>query len=442
MTTTTLITKKTTTGYEFDIYTNNILNSISDYSASNRLLSTTQYNTDGKTIKQVTSYTYDLSGKMIGQHFIDGLGHTLKDIHIDYTTNGLIADMIFYNNVGSIIETDFYLNGVLHHIVKPVSVSNSANTTWSNISGYGEINALTAISSVIGSSIKDITLSTPTQWNYASAHFDDVAAAGYTGKGIVIANIDTGLDLTNKFLTSNLSKFNWNFLTNTSDVQDDNGHGSFTSSEMIATDNHNGIIGASNGAQLMVLKALGANGSGTSLNIANAIKYAVDHSADIINMSLNSIVDQPLIKTALQYAHDHNVLVSVSSGNNLGSTPLAPAKYATVLDNVIAVGASMKVTTGVNYAAFSNKAGSNTAFNYVDAPGVNLQGYNQNGLVVTESGTSMASALVASEMADVKQAIEQLYPTYQPETVAQLTMEAVIGHTDVIGLIGIQPLVI
>jgi len=208
---------------------------------------------------------------------------------------------------------------------------------------------------------------------------------------------------------------------------------------MIAT-SANGIVGASTGAQLMVLKAMGANGSGTVANVVSAIDYAVDHGANVINMSLGSTVAAPTILSALAYANSHGVLVSVASGNNLGYTPEYPAIYAKQLPNVMAVGASALLATPGNpltYNDISNEAGSNNAYNYVVAPGQALKGYNQSGQIVTESGTSMASALVASEMADLMQAYNGIPHTASLDS---LVLNAITGTSSPITIVGLQPI--
>lgn len=276
--------------------------------------------------------------------------------------------------------------------------ANLANT-WSAKSGWGSIDVLAAINAQTGSALADVKALTGTQWGFNSANINDAWSYGYTGKGITIAVIDTGIDLNNSDIARNLSKSSWNFVNNTPNVMDDNGHGSFVASEMTAANNGIGLTGASYDSYLMVLKALDANGSGSVDTVCAAIMYAVDHGANIINMSLGGNANSGYA-TALQYAKDHNVLVVMAAGNNAGASPIDPAAYAKQFDNCLAVGALQSDAAGaVSMASFSNQAGSATGYGFVDAAGQNVLGYTVGGATASWAGTSMAAPLVASAAA-------------------------------------------
>lgn len=88
----------------------------------------------------------------------------------------------------------------------------------------------------------------------------------------------------------------------------------------------------------MALKVLDANGSGSADIISKAIIYAVDHGANVINMSIGGTVAMPILQTALQYTQSHNAFVAIAAGNSLSNTPNTPAIYAKGLDTVVAVG--------------------------------------------------------------------------------------------------------
>jgi subtilisin len=419
-------TIKTTTGTTITIYNGNTVMQESIYDSKFKLQSTITYT---GTTKTTTKYSYDSSGRIIETKVYNDLNQ-LTGIN-KYNYNGKLLDTInHYDANNNLKSTDFYVNGKFDH-----SGINSTQTgDWSNITGHGSIDVLKALSDILDKPIADV--SSNVDWALKSAHFDDAWAAGYTGKGIVIANIDTGIDLKNLDLTKNISKFSWNFVANNSNVQDDNGHGSFTAGIMIADNNSDKITGGAYDAEIMVLKALNQYGNGTADNIAKAIIYAVDNGADIINMSLNSKLAQPMIKTAMEYAAKHDVLLAVSSGNSLSSTPNYPAVYATSNDNVCAVGASFDLKGADVFNAVSSKAGSNTAYNYVVAGGTAISGYDHKG-ITTMSGTSMAAPLVASEMAILKQCLES-FGTYTNNLIDDMVMDYVVENTHDVRIVGVQ----
>ena len=273
------------------------------------------------------------------------------------------------------------------------------NQQWSSMSGWGALNVLSALNDVTGILHADTTTSTSSTWGINQGNFDDAWHYGYTGNGVTIALIDTGIDFNNNDLTRKISRWSWDFVNNDNNPMDDNGHGTFVASEIAALNNGVGLTGAAFDAELMVLKAMDASGSGYSSTVCKAVRYAVDKGADIINMSLAGN-DYSGYQAALQYAQEHDVLVVMAAGNNGNSTPLAPANYAQLFSNCIAVGATQFDINGVqSLAAFSNQAGSTSAYNYVDASGVGVYGYGLHGDTYISEGTSMAAPYAASEAA-------------------------------------------
>jgi subtilisin family serine protease len=310
-----------------------------------------------------------------------------------------------------------------------VATPTVAASGWNQSAGFGEIDVLKAVTAALGKNVQEVA--TPSsiqgQWDLGALHFQDAWAAGLTGKGVVIADIDTGIDLKNVSLTRNLSQYDWNFLSNSANVQDDNGHGTCTASEMVAANDGKGVTGAAYDAQLMVLKALDAKGAGTDTNIIAAINYAVAHGANVINLSLGGAIPNASLEAALKNASSHGVIVCIAAGNDGSSTPDYPAHYAQTIADCIAVGATQASGSGFAMASFSDKAGSTTAYNFVDAPGVGIKGYGLGGAIYNWSGTSMATPLVAAEVADILSAHTGL-------TVDQIVQDVVHGTVSLVGL--------
>jgi subtilisin family serine protease len=227
---------------------------------------------------------------------------------------------------------------------------------------------------------------------------------------VVVAVIDTGIDLDHPDLIGNLvagrdlvditgpAKAGWHFegdINTPDDIPEDEvGHGTHVAGTIAAmTDNSLGVAGVSWTSKLMPVRVLArivrdsdgrVSGVGTAVDIAAGIVWAVDHGARIINMSLGGYADTFVERSAVIYAIAHNVLVVAAMGNDNTSQPSFPAAYP----GVIAVGA---IGQDDKRAAFSN-TGSHIA---VVAPGVGVHSTFMGGGFSDLSGTSMATPHVA-----------------------------------------------
>ncbi|WP_435359268.1 S8 family serine peptidase [Haloarchaeobius sp. DFWS5] len=155
------------------------------------------------------------------------------------------------------------------------------------------------------------------------------------------------------------------------------------------TGNNEGIAGMSN-SSLLSGRALSEEGSGSTADIADAVEWAADQGADIVNMSLGGGGYTNTMKNAVSYAANNGVTIICASGNDGASSVSYPAAY----DECIAVGA---VDENENLASFSNY-GSKQG---VVAPGVDiLSAWTENvsqygGYYNKISGTSMACPAAA-----------------------------------------------
>jgi len=100
-------------------------------------------------------------------------------------------------------------------------------------------------------------------------------------------------------------------------------------------------------------EAMGAPNVGTASLVAIAIRYAADHGAKVINLSLGFDQDVPPVKDAILYAIDKGAFVAAAAGNSgdAGSPPFYPAAYAPSVPGLVAVGA---VDFAFNRAYYSN----------------------------------------------------------------------------------------
>lgn len=207
----------------------------------------------------------------------------------------------------------------------------------------------------------------------------------------IVAIVDTGLDYNHKvFKDSGAVWVNTAELNGRAGVDDDE-HGTHVagivlgvSQDIMKTTLDPAII------QIMPLKFLGTDGSGTTADAIAAIYYAVNNGASVINNSWGGSSYSQSLHDALAYAYDHKVLIIAAAGNygkNNDSNPMYPANYP--VPSQISVAA----TTDTDYLASFSNYGSQSV--HVGSPGVAILSTIPGGLFRYMSGTSMASPFVA-----------------------------------------------
>src|SRR5438105_10133533 len=147
------------------------------------------------------------------------------------------------------------------------------------------------------------------------------------GAGITVAVIDTGIapvdDLDPERIVAG-----HNFLTGGDDARDDHFHGTHVAGTVAqSTGNGVGVAGMAPLALLMPLKVLGADGSGTSVGIADAIRWAADHGARVLNLSLGGGSRSANMANAVAYARRKGCVVVCAAGNSGSRGVHYPAAY-------------------------------------------------------------------------------------------------------------------
>ena len=328
--------------------------------------------------------------------------------------------------------------------------------SYNTLDGYGEMSVKNAIEYVTGDTLPD---QAPVQDDFGQNMYGldrigapEAWAAGYTGEGIIIAVIDTGIDTNHPELDDNLwvnvdeipnngidddgngyidDVHGFNFRDGNSNVQDTGYHGTHVAGT-IAGEVGGQVQGVAYNAKLMTLSVFGQDGASVG-DIVEAIYYAVDNGANIINMSLGirqpeETVDPAVwtnLRVAMRYANDNGVITVAAAGNDQFSSPAVPGSYA--VEAGIVVGA---VKRGGDFDdSYSNKAGGAKDYEgdgaelplYVSAAGtqiwstfpqdgfLNLPGESPDGYN-SISGTSMASPHVAAAIALMLEADPTLTP--------------------------------
>lgn len=187
------------------------------------------------------------------------------------------------------------------------------------------------------------------QWNFRSINVEP-AWDSTGGEGVTVAVIDTGISKVSDLDLTELVE-GYDFVNDQESAADDNGHGTHVAGTIAqSTNNEKGVAGIAYRAKLMPLKVLSAGGGGTVADIAEAIKFAADHDAHIINMSLGGGGESQLLQEAIDYAHSKGVLIIAAAGNEGQNSVSYPARYRHVI-GVAAVDAVGTKTPYSNYGA-------------------------------------------------------------------------------------------
>lgn len=288
------------------------------------------------------------------------------------------------------------------------------------ISGYGLVDAAESVAKSLNTSIFSNVMDLGgNRWGVDLIKAPEVWARGYTGQGVTVAVIDSGVDITHPDLQSNIwinsgevagdgidndangyiddingwnfgvGQNNHNVMPGTTDPGQS--HGTHVAGTIAAKNDGIGMTGVAPDAKIMALRLGDVFGTNivNSGDLATAIRYAVDQGAKVINMSLgfsNSLE----LQSALAYAAAKNVIAISASGNDGNLTPNAPARYATQYG--LSVGA---VDRNRIVPFFSNGSSSNRRLQHVVAPGVQVYSTLPGGSYGLEWGTSMAAPHVA-----------------------------------------------
>ncbi|MBN2465560.1 peptidase S8 [candidate division WOR-3 bacterium] len=232
----------------------------------------------------------------------------------------------------------------------------------------------------------------PYQWDkwvmYADRAWDVVGGS----MDVKVAVVDNGCDYQHPDLAAGFKpgELGYDFIGNDNDPRPDNYnedeafHGTHVAGIIGATRNNNAGIAGWSLVQLLAVRVLNDSGSGTTDVVASGVRWAADHGARIVNMSLTSPYNSTPLEQACDYAAQRGVVIVVASGNEGHQAIGFPA----ALDQCIAVGATSEAS---QLASFSNYGPEQELV----APGTSIVSCAPDGVYVISQGTSMASPQIA-----------------------------------------------
>jgi subtilisin family serine protease len=297
-------------------------------------------------------------------------------------------------------------------------------------------------------SLRRVPPTDPNLYRTALGLYGNLREAGYGDLESVLGDMKEGLTETKSQLEFSLnSSFNPRATIigdNPEDTKDrrygnrdvhgpDPSHGTHVAG-IIGADwpNHQGVLGLANNVRLMAIRTV-PNGDERDKDVANAIRYAVDNGAQIVNMSFGKYYSpqREAVEDAIRYAAAKGVLLVHSAGNENEDIDVKVQYPAPVylngqrIPNMITVGASARTNNQSLVADFSNYGKKNVD---VFAPGHQIYSTLPGQQYGNKSGTSMAAPVVAGMAAVLK----SYFPALTATDLKRIILEsAVVYHTKV-----------
>lgn len=214
------------------------------------------------------------------------------------------------------------------------------------------------------------------------------------GQDIVVAVIDTGVDLDHPDLEANIIP-GTSFVQDVPSPDDDHGHGTHVAGIVAAVANNGGAIGVSPRAKIMPIKVLDDEGNGSMFEVAKGIIWAAENDADIINLSLGMRVNSSFMDDAINQAYEQGILLVAAAGN-CGNDSFAYFN-CTYQDQPTYPGAYPKVMAVASTDRHDQQSSFSNQGDYIEvaAPGSDISSTYFDGRYQVLSGTSQATPHVA-----------------------------------------------
>ena len=353
---------------------------------------------------------------------------------------------------------------------------SSVRSLWSANTLYFEATKTAILDLAERTDIEIITLNTQHQWiaegetpkpasatrettpNITKVKADQVWELGYTGAGVVVAVVDSGVNYNHLDLADHLwdggeefPHHGYDIVNDDDDPMDDKGHGTHCAGTVCGDGTAGSLTGIAPDATLMCVKSIRGDGFGGAVNIAGGMEWAVEHGCDLISMSLGMVdagtTDKEILRRTCEAVLDAGIVAMVCAGNegnaflqmtypvpnNVRVPASCPPPYLDpdqmanpgALSCVVAVGAvnyndaaadftSRGPVTwqGTEFGDYAYNPGIGLIRPDVCAPGVNIKSldYENTSGYTNMDGTSQATPCVAGIVALMLQKNPELTP--------------------------------
>jgi len=242
-----------------------------------------------------------------------------------------------------------------------------------------------------------------------------------------------------EFASSQDTANQYNEIEANTDVSDGRGHGTHVAATAMGKKDGSAMHGVAYDSDVLAIRVLDDDGSGSVTDVAAGIDRAVAASAKVINLSLGSAGRSGLVYDAQSDAATADVLIVAATGNDTAESPSYPAADVADFTGQIAVGS---VDSDNEISSFSNECGTTAASKCLVAPGEDIYAAMSIGSTIDSavcdgsgycsiSGTSMATPHVAGAAAVVMAA----WPTLTADEVATILLESATyleGGTEIV----------
>lgn len=312
------------------------------------------------------------------------IGFSLSDSQERYIVtlsepiNSHVMEVLRTNNANVLLKFDI-INGFVIQS-NPMGLKNALKSLNIKSIELDQVVSIIGKPANPGKPIKDDTPPTQTiEWGIDTINANDVWVS-YTGNGVKIAVVDTGIDSSHDDLVVSGGV---NIIRSSKSYNDDNGHGTHVAGIISALNNDIGVVGVAPSSEIYAVKVLDRKGNGYLSNVILGIEWSVTNDMDIINMSLGTNLYSQSLNDALDIANANGIITVAAAGNDASDIDY-PGAYA----NTICVGAIDENLIIAYFSSFGEEMD-------VVAPGVNIYSTYKGNTYKSLSGTSMATPHIA-----------------------------------------------